>query len=648
MINFLYIVLAALGLGFLIFIHELAHYWMALRVGMRVEVFSIGLGKAIYSWKVKGVTWQIGWLPFGGFVKIAGMTHEKNIDIYSVPGGYFTKKPWDRIKVAAIAPIVNIAFAFFLFTLIWAFGGRDKPFGEFTNKLGWVDPKSELYASGIRAGDSVLSYNGKSVHSFKDLFQGVILSGNLIDLQGYQINYLKQTKQPYNLTVSTYPLPGAMDETLVTCGALAPASYLIYDKYGADVDNPLSKGSPMLHSGIEYGDRLMWVDGELVFSILQLNSIINSNQVLLTIERDGKTYLARLPRVKTSELRLSAFQRDELADWQHEANLKTPFSELYVIPYFISTKTTVETPMRFVDSTTDPFLNPSPRASDVVRSLLPGDTIIAVDGTPIHSTAELLTALQDRQVNIIVERGSSFNKQVAILRADEEFSNGVNWRDLAAIANSIGTKNTIASSGKYRLLNPIQPKTLNHIYASADTLQSYTTSTQEQLKAIDNITDPEKKQRALDYFTQSQERLYLGIGLQDRKVTYNPPPYAMFGKVVGDIWSTLGALVKGNLHPKWLSGPVGIVHIMQHGWSLGIKEALYWLGLISLNLGILNLLPIPVLDGGHICFALWEIVTKKRLQIKTMEKFILPFIVLLIGFFIFVTYHDLSRLFRGM
>ncbi len=78
---------------------------------------------------------------------------------------------------------------------------------------------------------------------------------------------------------------------------------------------------------------------------------------------------------------------------------------------------------------------------------------------------------------------------------------------------------------------------------------------------------------------------------------------------------------------------------------LGVKEALFWMGVISLNLGILNLLPIPVLDGGHICFSLFEMVTKRRLKAKTMERLIIPFVVLLIGMIVFVTYHDLSRIF---
>src|ERR1700730_4235279 len=96
--NLLHIFFAILGLSFLIFIHELGHYWMARRLGMRVEVFSIGFGTPIYSWERDGVRWQIGWLLFGGYVKIAGMETGEQQDPYAIKDGFFGKKPLDRIK----------------------------------------------------------------------------------------------------------------------------------------------------------------------------------------------------------------------------------------------------------------------------------------------------------------------------------------------------------------------------------------------------------------------------------------------------------------------------------------------------------------------------------------------------------------------
>src|SRR5438132_112941 len=106
LVSLFYVVLAVLGLSFLIFIHELGHFWMARRVGMRVETFAIGFGKPIFSWIRDGVKWQIGWLPFGGYVKIAGTETEEGNDPFSVADGFYGKSPWDRIKVAIMGPLV--------------------------------------------------------------------------------------------------------------------------------------------------------------------------------------------------------------------------------------------------------------------------------------------------------------------------------------------------------------------------------------------------------------------------------------------------------------------------------------------------------------------------------------------------------------
>src|SRR5580693_8001939 len=98
--SILYMLLALLALGFLIFIHELGHYFVARREGMTVEVFSIGFGKPILTWEHKGVKWQFCWLPFGGFVRIAGMEKRGSLEPYQIPDGFYGKKPGARIRVA--------------------------------------------------------------------------------------------------------------------------------------------------------------------------------------------------------------------------------------------------------------------------------------------------------------------------------------------------------------------------------------------------------------------------------------------------------------------------------------------------------------------------------------------------------------------
>ena len=110
MLSIWFVILAALGLGLLVFIHELGHYFVARRVGIKVEAFGIGFGRAAFTWERKGVLWRLNWIPFGGYVKMAGMEKNGEKQPYEVEGGFFAAKPLDRIKVALAGPTVNIVY----------------------------------------------------------------------------------------------------------------------------------------------------------------------------------------------------------------------------------------------------------------------------------------------------------------------------------------------------------------------------------------------------------------------------------------------------------------------------------------------------------------------------------------------------------
>ena len=153
------------------------------------------------------------------------------------------------------------------------------------------------------------------------------------------------------------------------------------------------------------------------------------------------------------------------------------------------------------------------------------------------------------------------------------------------------------------------------------------------------------REEALKNLERETRAVKLGLYLKDRPVLYNPNPLQQFTAVCKDVWRTLTSLFSGTVSPKHLSGPIGIISVFQNSWSLGFKEAVYWMALISLNLAIVNLLPLPVLDGGHVLMAGIEAVTRRRLSSKVVERIIIPFVGLILIFFAYVTYHDFSRLF---
>lgn len=646
-VSLLYVLLAILGLSFLIFIHELGHYWMARRTGMRVETFAIGFGRPVYSWENNGTKWQIGWLPFGGYVRIAGTDTEKEEDLYSVPGGFFTKSPLDRIKVAVMGPVANLIFAFLAFAILWGLGGREKNFTEFTSKIGWVDPNSELYAQGVRPGDEIISYNDKSFQSAKDhIYEPMTASGEIL-VKGMKVDYKTSDKIPFEYNVKTYPHPASLDKGLVTAGILSSANYIIYNRLRNGEENPLPEGSPLYNSGILYGDRVVWVDGELIFSSKELETILNDGRALLSIQRGNNVILRRVPRVEAQELRFDANFREELVDWQFEAQLNgTKLQDLFAIPYNLTNECVVEDELAFIDKDKQEEVFSQHPFSTLDLPLKNGDKIIAIDGIPVEKSFQLLSHLQTKHVLIIVQRNPEAIQQTSSEGEDVDFDKHFNFKDLDVIVKSIGKGKPVSTAGDLVLLKPVTPKTQLELVLAPEKQAWLSAELLERRKEIERIEDPEKRAQAQQHLRQQEKMLLLGLPqVQDKHVNYNPMPTEMFRNIFQEIWRTLTALLSGQLNPKWLSGPIGIVQVVHDNSMVSVKEALFWLGAISLNLGILNLLPIPVLDGGTILLNLYEMVTRKRIHPKTLEKLILPFAVMLIVFFIFLTYHDLTRIF---
>ena len=157
-------------LGVLVFVHELGHFLVAKKCGMKVEQFSLG-----YPPKAFGVTYGeteylISWVPLGGYVKVAGMADFGKDNSEGKPWEFLSKPRWMQASVMVAGPIMNILLAFLLIlTVRVAYG--DYAYLSLTH-LGGVDPKSALYDSGIRSGDRVLQIDGQGVTRWGEVVDG--------------------------------------------------------------------------------------------------------------------------------------------------------------------------------------------------------------------------------------------------------------------------------------------------------------------------------------------------------------------------------------------------------------------------------------------------------------------------------------------
>ena len=113
------------------------------------------------------------------------------------------------------------------------------------------------------------------------------------------------------------------------------------------------------------------------------------------------------------------------------------------------------------------------------------------------------------------------------------------------------------------------------------------------------------------------------------------------------IFTSLADLLRGRESINNLSGPVGIVSAISQAASYGLADLLEMLVLITVNLGIFNLLPIPALDGGRLVFLAAEAVLRRPVSERLQETLTLATFLLLFGLMIFATYNDVIRLFTG-
>jgi regulator of sigma E protease len=112
----------------------------------------------------------------------------------------------------------------------------------------------------------------------------------------------------------------------------------------------------------------------------------------------------------------------------------------------------------------------------------------------------------------------------------------------------------------------------------------------------------------------------------------------------GLIFRTLIGLFTGETSVRQLQGPVGIAQLSGESAQAGWISLLSLMAMISLNLGILNLMPVPVLDGGHILIIALEGISRRDFSVQVKEKMLLAGFVVLMMLMVTVIYNDLTRI----
>ena len=265
-----------LSLSILVVLHEFGHYWAARAFKTRVEKFYLFMnpGFSLFKKQIGETEWGIGWLPLGGYVKIAGMIDEsmdtEQMSQPAQPWEFRSKPAWQRLIIMLGGIIVNLILGFIIYSGVLFVWGETKLANEHPVN---VDPKLE--ALGFQDGDRILGYNGETLLYYGDL-----------RMEGFnnrvtQIDVLRDGK------MVSLELEQELGQTFIDEGIRRPFS-LLYPCEVAEVDSASRAGV----AGLEVGDRILAVGDMQLPYFETVREAIQSHPetpIRLTVERGGKT-----------------------------------------------------------------------------------------------------------------------------------------------------------------------------------------------------------------------------------------------------------------------------------------------------------------------------------------------------------------------
>jgi regulator of sigma E protease len=281
------IALGLLGLGVVVFVHELGHFLAARLVGIGVEAFSIGWGNPIFKKKIGDVEYRIGMFPIGGYCKMRGENefqeaYENNRNaIEPVKGTFYGTHPLGRIVVSFAGPFFNLVFAILVFSIIWGIGFKVT---TLENRIVLVSDINggERYpadAGGLLTGDRIVEINGKPVANYHDIQENIAVNPE-------KALALKVEREGKTMDLLVTP------ELDKSTGAGKIGVYF----WTEPVVSAVAPGSPAAIAGLREGDRILRVNGQdFPYTVALLRILQDQPPVLsLDLERDGRPLSADL------------------------------------------------------------------------------------------------------------------------------------------------------------------------------------------------------------------------------------------------------------------------------------------------------------------------------------------------------------------
>jgi regulator of sigma E protease len=274
-----------LSLSILVILHEFGHYITARWFKCRVEKFYLFFNPwfSIFKKKIGETEYGIGWLPLGGYVKIAGMIDESMdksaLEAPAQPWEFRSKPAWQRLIIMIGGVTVNILLAFVIYAGILMYWG-EKKIPNNSVKYGISIQDSLMYSLGLRNGDRIIAADGQKIDDFNEIIGRLLVSSQLtVERDGKQLNL---------------QLPEDLIGQLVE--KKKGRSPLLAPRIPAVVSQ-LDSTMPAYKAGLQKGDVIIGVNGKPTPFFDILKSVVGDNagkQVAIQYLRNGDTLLANI------------------------------------------------------------------------------------------------------------------------------------------------------------------------------------------------------------------------------------------------------------------------------------------------------------------------------------------------------------------
>jgi regulator of sigma E protease len=694
--------LLALGLGFVIFFHELGHFLAAKYCDVKVEQFAVGFGPAVFAWR-KGIgfrwgtttpaynelvekhfesqqgetpqfreklgptldysaavgktlglgetEYRLNWIPLGGYVKMLGQDDLRPGYTAEDPRAYNKKSVGARMLIVSAGVIMNVILAAIGFMIVFMIGYPVPPAtvgGVIANSPAAAAATVDGKVVGLQPGDIIVKYDGKEMGGdFSRIPLNVALTPD-----GTRVALLVQHVDGTQQTLYTTPeRPGGDGKGLLQLGVSQPFA--------------LSGPEPAVPED-EDADAALLAKTELP-DVMALNPGDVITQIAgAPVNPNGEAAIAQL------------YAAMEGSDGRPvPLTVKSPQGQ---------TRTVTMTP-HFAEpfSGSDlSFLGMVPRASvfqlldssPALDKLKPGYSIVAVDAGSDHlqdptcqQIRTTLAAAGDKQLKVsltVVGPGESKPRVIddltpyhipksggrmglgITLGTDEDHLVVAETLPNTPADKKIPDRSTLTSINGIKVNNWFDVRRFVIDAKPGDKLQiGFIPPDADAKPAVASI---ELKKEDIDAVRQITLTQYLPLHPMMSKLHTHNPLIAL-ARGVGEtrdlilqFYVTLQRMVTGDVAMSNVMGPIGMAHEGAVVASRGVSWLLWFLCLISANLAVVNFLPIPIVDGGLFTLLILEKIQGKPLSPHAQRIVQTVGLFLILGVFLLVTYQDIARM----